>query len=137
MDTTNSSTRHARLPIIERTTTIDGQEYLVRGSESPWQKGTRVFRAWVRSDFNGNHQTLSSLGNGNGHYGLVGTEIDHSRYGHLPVGPERSAAVEAKRADRALEARKAIFAAFPEIRGCQVEAGFLGEYEVGSAAEVT
>lgn len=128
---------NTRLPDVERTITIDGTEYIVRGAESAWTKGTRTFRAWVRSDFNGNHQTISSLGKGNGHYGLVGTEIDRERFDHLPAASrERMLAVQERDAARALEARKAIFAAFPEIRGCQVEFGFIGEYEIASAAEV-
>lgn len=138
MDTTNNtSARATRLADVERTITIDGAEYLVRGTQSCWDKGVRTFRAWKRSDFNGNHQTVSSLGKGEGHYGLVGTEIDRELYEHLPAGSaERLAAVRQKLTDRAFEARRVIFTAFPEIRGCQAEVAFLGEYEVASAAEV-
>lgn len=127
-------TNKQRLPTIQRTITLDGQEYIVQGSANPFDSnGRRTFRAYVRNGLERGCSTISSIGLGQGLFGLVGTERDREQYEHLKGGsPERIAAVNTARAARADEAKRAIIAAFPEISYDAHTTPLHGEYELDS-----
>jgi hypothetical protein len=125
-----------RLSTLSREITLNGQAYLVEGSPDPFCATQRIFRAWTAGDFMGRHHVITTreIPGGRGWFGLVGTELDRERYDHLEGGSAaRIEAVRAALADRALEARAAILAAFPEVGGCEADGAFRSAYEIASA----
>lgn len=73
---------------------------------------TIVHQAWEPSTIRGPHSSVTTIDGS--WYGRIGTDPDPGLYNHLPVGPERSAAVKAAYAQRYAVAYAAIIACFPE-----------------------
>lgn len=95
----------------------------------------RVFQAWepIEGPFAATHSTITH-DDEHGWLGRVGTRRGGD-YEGLPVGPERSAAVDRHYADQHREALEAIYAAHPELldRDDRIEgAAMAGEVEVTS-----
>lgn len=73
---------------------------------------TVVYTAWEPSKLRGNHSTVTTFDGK--WYGRIGTDPERALFDHIPVGDDRSEAVQEAYEQRFRVAYDAILKAFPE-----------------------